>query len=119
MVSNKFYNTDLPGSSSKYPKIWETIKKIPRGHVATYGQIARLSGFGGHARLVGYALYATPAQIKIPWHRVINARGKISLPKEDGRYDLQKTLLEVEGIVFRGERVNLKKYQWNPVKKNA
>ena len=100
--------------SKSYLKIWETIKKIPPGNVATYGQIAALAGFGGHARLVGYALHATPNEVQIPWHRVINYQGKISLPKESGQYDLQKALLEAEGIVFVQEKINLKKYRWQP-----
>lgn len=100
--------------SSTYFLIWKTIKKIPYGKVATYGQIARVAGLGRQPRMVGYALHATPKEIEIPWHRVINSQGKISLPREDGRYDLQKTLLENEGIVFRKEKVNLKVFQWKP-----
>lgn len=100
--------------SKNYLKIWETVKKIPFGRVATYGQIAALAGLGGHARLVGYALHAAPDEIEIPWQRVINARGRISLPREDGRYYLQKTLLEAEGIIFEEERIDLKKYRWQP-----
>lgn len=98
--------------SEKYVIIRNVISRIPYGKVATYGQIARLAGFGGHARLVGYALHATPEEVRIPWHRVINSRGEISLPKEDGRYDLQKALLENEGVVFHRERVDLNKFQW-------
>jgi methylated-DNA-protein-cysteine methyltransferase-like protein len=103
----------LPASQT-YLKIWKAIKKIPRGKVATYGQIASLAGFAGHARLVGYALHATPDDVQIPWHRVINYQGRISLPKDEGQYDLQKALLEAEGIVFVHERINLKKYRWQP-----
>lgn len=101
-------------ASENYRKIWDVISRIPHGKVATYGQIALLAGVGGHARLVGYALHATPDEIQIPWHRVINAQGRISLPREDGHYDLQKTLLEAEGIVFIREKINLKKYRWQP-----
>lgn len=105
-------------ASENYRKIWDIIIRIPHGKVATYGQIASLAGLGGHARLVGYALHATPDELQIPWHRVINAQGRISLPREDGRYDLQKTLLEAEGIVFIREKINLKKYRWRPENKN-
>jgi len=98
--------------SDKYQRIWRTVSEIPPGRVATYGQIARLAGLGRHARMVGYALHATPREKEIPWHRVINAQGKISLPKEDGRFDLQKALLEAEGIDFSGEKLDLSVYQW-------
>ena len=98
--------------SEKYRRIWATVARIPYGKVATYGQIARLAGLGGHARMVGYALHATPDAIDIPWHRVINARGTISLPKETGHYDLQKSPLEAEGVKFAGERINLGEYRW-------
>lgn len=100
--------------SKHYLKIWETVKRIPYGKVATYGQIASLAGFAGHARLVGYALHATPDDMQIPWHRVINYQGRISLPREDGHYDLQKALLEGEGIVFIREKIDLKRYRWQP-----
>ncbi len=96
--------------------IYALVKKIPRGKVATYGQIARLLGWPRHARQVGYALAATPENIKIPWHRVVNAQGRISLRLkhwQSGSDDLQRILLEAEGIVFApGGRINLKRNQW-------
>lgn len=98
--------------STRYLMIWETVTKIPYGQVATYGQIARVAGLGRQPRMVGYALHMMPSGMDIPWFRVINAQGKISLPKEDGRYDLQKSLLQKEGIVFKGEKIDLRKYQW-------
>lgn len=64
--------------------------------------------------MAGYALHAATAELDLPWHRVINSRGSISLPVADGRYDLQKSLLEREGIVFSGERISLHRYQWRP-----
>lgn len=100
--------------NDSYQKIWAVVRQIPFGKVATYGQIARLAGFGGQPRLAGYALHNTPNDVEIPWHRVINAQGRISLPKEDGRYDLQKTLLEAEDVVFIGERVDLERFRWHP-----
>ena len=78
--------------------------------MATYGQIARISGFPGHARLVGYALHNLPHLSDVPWHRVINARGMISLPKADGAYAEQKRLLVREGVVFRNDRVDLVRF---------
>jgi methylated-DNA-protein-cysteine methyltransferase-like protein len=99
-------------SPSSHDLIYETIRQIPRGKVSTYGGIAKLSGLPGHARLVGYALHSTPHDINIPWHRVINAQGRISLPKNDGAYSRQKKLLIKEGITFRGEKIDLTKYGW-------
>ena len=73
-----------PKISDLYRRIFEAVNKIPHGKAATYGQIARLAGLGSHARLVGYALHNLPANSTVPWHRVINSNGKISLPKEGG-----------------------------------
>ncbi len=96
--------------------IYALVKKIPCGKVATYGQIAQLLGWPRHARQVGYALAATPENVKIPWHRVVNAQGRISLRLkhwQNGSDDLQRILLEAEGIVFApGGQINLKRNQW-------
>jgi methylated-DNA-protein-cysteine methyltransferase-like protein len=88
------------------------VRQIPRGRVATYGDIARLSSLVGQARQVGYALHALPSNSNVPWHRVINSRGKISLPKANGHYKVQKQLLEKEGVVFEEGRVDLKEFGW-------
>ncbi len=98
--------------SGRYELVWETVRQIPKGKVATYGEIARLSGLIGQARLVGYALHDLPPNSKIPWHRVINSQGKISLPKANGEYAEQKRLLIKEGVVFKGEAINLERYGW-------
>jgi methylated-DNA-protein-cysteine methyltransferase-like protein len=96
---------------SIYKKIYDTICQIPHGKVVTYGQIASIVG-NCTARMVGYALAATPEDIEIPWHRVINSQGKISLKTFE---DLQRKLLESEGIVFdKSDKVSLRKYRWNP-----
>ena len=65
-------------ASSTYEKIYRWVRRIPRGRVATYGDIAERAGLEGHARQVGYALHALPAGQDIPWHRVVNAKGEIS-----------------------------------------
>ena len=96
-----------------YETIYSIIRKIPRGKVATYGQIARLAGIAGHARQVGYALHALPKGSKIPWHRVVNAKGQISL-RSTGE-SMQRTYLEKEGVVFDGDnRVSLEFHGWIP-----
>jgi methylated-DNA-protein-cysteine methyltransferase-like protein len=96
-----------------YSHIYAIVRRIPRGRVATYGQIAELAGLPGHARQVGYALHALPAGTALPWHRVLNARGALSLRREPGADLTQRLLLEREGIRFdaRG-RVDLSKVRW-------
>ena len=98
--------------SNSYERIWETVRKIPNGKVATYGRIARASGLPRQARLVGYALHNLPLDFDVPWHRVINSQGRISLPKNGGHYERQQRLLVKEGIVFLKDRVDLKRYEW-------
>ena len=86
--------------SSTYQKIYDTVKRIPSGRVATYGQIAKLAGLRKQARMVGYALYNLPEDQVIPWHRVINAKGEISqLPDPEWKMK-QHFLLESEGVTF-------------------
>lgn len=102
--------------TSSYQRIYAVVAKIPEGRVATYGQVAVLAGLPGHARQVGYALHATPDELDIPWQRVINARGEVSLRAEPGFEEgYQRHLLEEEGVEFdlRG-RVSLKRFQWEP-----
>jgi methylated-DNA-protein-cysteine methyltransferase-like protein len=95
-------------------RIYAAIRAIPRGRVATYGQIARLAGLPGQARLVGYALAALEADSAVPWHRVVNARGAISLPARGHAALMQRARLEAEGIVFERGRVALEQWGWRP-----
>jgi methylated-DNA-protein-cysteine methyltransferase-like protein len=91
------------------------VRRIPRGRVATYGQVAELAGLRGHARQVGYALHATPDHVRIPWQRVVNAKGEISLRAESGGGNLQAALLEAEGVTFDANgRIDLERYRWKP-----
>lgn len=99
----------------KYERFYKVVQKIPPGKVATYGQIAFLAGLPGHARQVGYALHALPPQSRVPWHRVVNARGEISLPDYDGSAGQQRALLEAEGVIFKENgRIPLRRFQWQP-----
>jgi methylated-DNA-protein-cysteine methyltransferase-like protein len=109
----------MRSSSDLYHRVWDTVRRIPKGKVATYGGIARACGFPRHARLVGYALHHLPHGSNIPWHRVINGHGKISLPKRSGHHQRQKSLLENEGVTFVKERVNLSIHGWPKVKSEA
>ena len=95
-----------------YKIIYDLARQIPRGRVATYGQLARLANWGRRARHVGWAMHAAPEGV--PWHRVINAKGEISRRASGDHHELQRLLLEAEGVKFdaRG-RVDLKKYAWN------
>lgn len=89
--------------------IWQAVAMIPRGKVATYGQLAALIGFPTHARLVGRTLRDLPADSKLPWFRVVNASMRISL--RGGGEERQKQLLEAEGVTFIGPRV-AKAHRW-------
>jgi methylated-DNA-protein-cysteine methyltransferase-like protein len=86
--------------------IRETIRKIPKGKVSTYGDVALAAGFPGCARQVVWALRAARG---LPWHRVVGAKGKISLPGENGLE--QRLRLESEGVVFHGSRVWMEEHQ--------
>jgi methylated-DNA-protein-cysteine methyltransferase-like protein len=95
-------------------QIWSVVRRIPRGKVATYGQIAELAGIEGHARQVGYALNALPEGSPVPWHRVVNSFGEISARSADDSHELQRMLLEAEGVEFdvRG-RLDLRRFRWD------
>jgi methylated-DNA-protein-cysteine methyltransferase-like protein len=101
---------------SRYERIYAVIRRIPAGRVATYGQIAALAGFPGRARQVGYALYALRDGTNVPWHRVVNARGGLSLGKVIPEGDVEQRIrLEIEGVRFDREgRIALKRFQWYP-----
>jgi methylated-DNA-protein-cysteine methyltransferase-like protein len=91
------------------------VRRIPRGRVATYGQVARLAGLPGRARQVGWALHAAGGRPGVPWHRVINARGEVSPRSAPGYAGLQQQLLEREGVAFDSDgRVALARYGWKP-----
>lgn len=104
------------GASGTYARIYAVVRRIPRGRVATYGQVARIAGLPGHARQVGYAMAALKDGMRVPWHRVINAQGAVSLRRAGpGAGVRQRQLLEREGVAFgpRG-RVSLLRYGWEP-----
>ena len=98
-----------------YQQIYAVVRRIPRGRVATYGQIATLAGLAGHARQVGYALHALPSETALPWHRVVNAQGGISRRSMPGAELVQRQMLLQEGVPLdaRG-RVRLAQARWKP-----
>lgn len=96
-----------------YDRIYAAVRRIPRGKVATYGQVARLAGLPRHARQVGYALAALPAGSDVPWQRVVNAQGKLSPRAVPGFEEEQRTLLEREGVAFgTGGRIVMARHHW-------
>jgi methylated-DNA-protein-cysteine methyltransferase-like protein len=99
-------------AESSYERIYRVVQRIPRGRVASYGDVAQLAGLGGAARQVGYALHALPAASRVPWQRVVNARGELPQRASGGEVP-QRKILEREGVRFdeRG-RIDLARYGW-------
>lgn len=92
--------------------VYRLVREIPRGRVVSYGQIAALLGAPRAARAVGYAMKRCPQGSAVPWHRVLNARGGISLRANVSGMLTQRILLERERIPLRHERVDLRRYRW-------
>ena len=101
---------------TRYERVYAVVRRIPRGRVATYGQVAMLAGLPGQARFVGYALAALPTRSAVAWQRVVNAQGRVS-PRGHGSEceALQKAMLRREGVRFGREgAIALAIYQWRP-----
>jgi len=95
-------------------RVVNVIKRIPKGRVATYGQIATMAGSPRGARQVVRILHTLTEKERLPWHRVINREGRVSLPPGGG-YEMQKAMLEDEGVVFGlRDTVDMKRFQWSP-----
>jgi methylated-DNA-protein-cysteine methyltransferase-like protein len=92
--------------------VYRLVKQIPRGRVTTYGELAKSLRLRGGARVVGYAMAATPRGRGIPWHRVIGAGGKVTMPEPHA--SLQRRLLATEGVPIEGVRIDMKLYAWSP-----
>ena len=94
-------------------RIWQVILSIPAGRVCSYGGVAQLAGLGNGARQTAWALRYLPGDTKIPWHRVINAQGKISMPEGSRGYLEQRKRLKKEGVTFTDAgRLASKSYWW-------
>jgi len=94
-------------------RIWQVVATIPAGKVSTYGDVAAKAGMARAARRVGNALRGLPKSSRLPWHRVVNASGRISLPPGAASAAEQRQRLEEEGIVFRiNESIDLKRFGW-------
>lgn len=107
-------NSKVKPLANLYPRVYQVVLRIPAGKVATYGQIAKMAG-KCTARQAGYAMAAIPAGLTIPWHRVINAQGKISARADGDGDSRQHRALAAEGVLFTASgRVDFKHYGWQP-----
>jgi methylated-DNA-protein-cysteine methyltransferase-like protein len=114
-VKRRCHNEPVAADPGSYERIYAVVRRIPRGRVATYGQVAHLAGLPGRARQVGYALHALPEGSGVPWHRVINAQGRVSPRAAPGWDDVQRQLLAREGVdLAGGGRAALERYRWRP-----
>lgn len=93
-------------------KIYRVVRQIPRGRVAAYGWVAERAGLVRGARRVGRALAQLPPSSRVPWHRVVNAQGRLSFPAGSSAAARQRKLLTAEGICFKGQRIDLKRQGW-------
>ncbi|GHD13511.1 hypothetical protein GCM10007052_15830 [Halioglobus japonicus] len=108
MVRVARLNTDIN------ERIWQVVLLIPEGKVSTYGDVAHKSGLPGAARRVGRALKGLPEDTLIPWHRVVNSQGRISLPEGSASQYTQRERLEAEGVGFKANKsIDLNRYRWD------
>lgn len=98
----------------KAQKIWLTVLTIPKGKVASYGQVADLAGLPGRARYVGRAMAYAPKNMKVPWYRVLRSNGHLAFDSGSAHADKQKSLLQNEGVAVLNNRVNLSTHGWKP-----
>jgi len=91
-------------------QVWKVVADIPPGHVLTYGEVARLSGMPRYARRVSQAMGWAPRSMQLPWHRVVNAQGRISIPEDSPWHRKQKEMLQEEGVVFLNGKVDLQRF---------
>jgi methylated-DNA-protein-cysteine methyltransferase related protein len=108
-------NERIPPVHGFFAAVWQIVSRVPQGKVVTYGQIAAMLGNPRAARTVGWALHSLPDESDAPWWRVINSQGRISTDCGEHSPNLQRYLLEKEGIVFNDrDRVDLDVFQWRP-----
>ncbi|MCG6576465.1 MGMT family protein [Pseudomonas sp. AF32] len=112
--------TDLPAAPEDAAQIrrttlYLTLAQVPAGKVVTYGQLAEMAGLGRAARWVGRTLSQLPDDTRLPWHRVVGAGGRISLPAGSTSGDEQRARLRLEGISVLNNRVDIRRHGWRPV----
>jgi len=103
-------SADPSGEDDRYQRIWEAVAGIPEGCVLNYGSVARMAGLPGKARMVGRAMGRAPKKMALPWHRVVNAQGKISFPDGSRKAAEQRKRLEAEGVEFDGDKIDLERF---------
>src|SRR5262249_18280286 len=105
-----------PSAPTRWERVWAVVRRIPRGRVATYGQVATLAGLPGQARFVGYALAALPDGSGVAWQRVVNASGPVSPRRAGGNAEvLQAAMLRREGVRFGPDgAIALERFRWRP-----
>ena len=110
----KVLQTVPPPGDDAAAAICAVVSRIPPGWVATYGQVAAMAGLPRRARLVGHVLQQLDAESRVPWHRVVNAKGEVSYAaSRNGGDAVQRRLLEQEGIAFGdGDRFDLERFRW-------
>lgn len=102
----------MPGRETFYHAVWDLVRRVPVGCVVTYGQLATWLGSPRAARAVGYAMFNVQ-NADVPWHRVVNAKGEISIGGHLHRPGRQRELLEAEGVAFDAKgRIDLNQYRW-------
>jgi methylated-DNA-protein-cysteine methyltransferase related protein len=101
-------------SEQRLKRIWATVCDIPKGSVASYGQIAEIAGIPRGARQVGHALRLLPSNSGVPWHRVITTSGRIAFDKDSRAYNRQSRRLMMEGVAILNGRIDMQKYRWQP-----
>ena len=99
---------------ARMQRIWDTIRDIPKGSVASYGQIAEIAGIPRGARQVGYALRSLPDGHDVPWYRVIQASGRIAFDANSPQFEEQEKRLMMEDVAVISGRVDMQKYRWQP-----
>lgn len=95
-------------------EVWQWIAAVPRGKVASYGQIARLAGYPRHARHVGAILRELPEGTRLPWHRILRSSGELAFAPGSEAWHRQQQLLANEGITLNKGRVSMPRHQWQP-----
>lgn len=106
--------TEKSPTQKRSERIWQTIGDIPRGKVASYGQIAEIAGIPRGARQTAYALRQLPRGHTLPWHRVITASGRIAFDAGTRPYKEQVKRLKMEGVAVQKGRVDMRAYRWQP-----
>lgn len=102
----------MSSSEALKESIWLLVASIPSGKVLSYGEVASRVGFPKHARYVGSVLKNLPNNTELPWHRVVNAQGRVSFSIGSAAYRIQVQRLEVEGVKFKAERIDMKVHAW-------